>query len=79
MLVNKPWLDSYPAGVPAEIDISAYSSINDVFSDSCKRFRDRVAFINMDTRITYGELDQAALRFASWLQHRGLNRVTALP
>jgi len=70
--VNKPWLDSYPAGVPAEIDISAYSSINDVFSDSCKRFRDRVAFINMGTRITYGELDQAALRFASWLQHRGL-------
>ena len=70
--MNKPWLDSYPAGVPAEIDISAYSSINDVFSDSCKRFGDRVAFINMGTRITYGELDQAALRFASWLQHRGL-------
>lgn len=70
--MNKPWLDSYPAGVPAEIDTSAYSSINDVFADSCKRFRDRVAFINMGTRITYGELDQAALRFASWLQHRGL-------
>jgi len=70
--LNKPWLESYPAGVPAEIDISVYSSINDVFSDSCKRFSDRTAFINMGTRISYGEMDLAATHFASWLQHRGL-------
>ena len=70
--MNKPWLESYPAGVPAEIDISVYSSINDVFSDSCKRFSDRTAFINMGTRISYGEMDLAATHFASWLQHRGL-------
>jgi long-chain acyl-CoA synthetase len=70
--VNKPWLQQYPEGVPAEIDLSEYKSITDIFEDSCVRYRDRTAFRNMGTEMTYGELDIATRNFAAWLQQQGL-------
>jgi long-chain acyl-CoA synthetase len=71
--VSKPWLQSYPQGVAAEIDLSRYRSIVDIFEDSCSRYRDRVAFCNMGTAVTYGQLDHATRKFAAWLQRQGLN------
>jgi long-chain acyl-CoA synthetase len=47
--LNKPWLE-LSCRRSAEIDISRYGSINDVFDESCARFGERIAFINMDTR-----------------------------
>jgi len=71
--VNKPWLESYPDGVPAEIDLSAYRSIVDIFEDSCRRYSDRAAFQNFGTRMTYRELDHRTRYFAAWLQRQGLS------
>lgn len=71
--MRKPWLNSYPQGVPAEIDLSQYKSIVDIFEDSCTRYRDRTAFINMGAAMTYVELDHATRNFAAWLQRQGLN------
>ncbi|MFO7704639.1 MAG: long-chain-fatty-acid--CoA ligase [Halopseudomonas sp.] len=62
------WNDKRPAGVPNEIDLTQYSSIGDVFERSCKKFADRPAFTNMDTTLTYGELDRLSGNFASYLQ-----------
>ena len=70
--MEKPWLKSYPQGVPAEIDLSEYSSIAHIFEDSCRRFPDRIAFTNMGTRVTYAELERKSRCFAAWLQSRGL-------
>jgi len=70
--VNHPWLDSYPDGVPAEIDLSAYSSILDIFNQSCTKFRDRTAYVNFDKELTFGELDRLTTNFAAWLQSKGL-------
>ena len=55
---RKPWLVSYPAGVPAEIDAHRYANLNELFDDAVRRFGPRVAFINMLGRITYTELDR---------------------
>jgi long-chain acyl-CoA synthetase len=71
--VNKPWLNSYPKGVPAEIDVEAYSSILDILEQSCEQYRDRAAYINFDRTMTYGELDRLSRNFAAWLQSQGLN------
>ncbi len=71
--MSKPWLSSYPQGVPAEIDLSRYKSIVDIFEDSCTRYRERTAFLNMGTAMTYEELDHATRNFAAWLQRQGLN------
>lgn len=67
--MDKPWLKSYPPGVPAEIDTHAYSSVVEIFTESTTRFADRPAFQNMGKSITYSELDQLTRQFASWCQH----------
>jgi long-chain acyl-CoA synthetase len=73
-MTDHPWLNSYPEGVPERIDLDQYQSVVDVFEKSCERFRDNVAYINMDTKLTFGELDQLTRNFAAWLQSRGLKQ-----
>ena len=70
--MSKPWLDSYPEGVPAEIDADEYSSILDIFEQSCAQHKDQTAYINFDTHLTYGALDTATRNFAASLQSKGL-------
>ena len=70
--MDKIWLKSYRAGVPAEIDLNEYQSLNDVLAQSCRRFRDLPAFRSFCTTITYGELDRLSRNFAAWLQSLGL-------
>ena len=43
-LVEKLWLKSYPKGVPNEIDVNAYTSVREVFEESCAKFASRRAF-----------------------------------
>jgi long-chain acyl-CoA synthetase len=69
---DKPWLSSYPPGVPAQIDLGAYHSIVDVLEQSCGKFRDKECFICMGTGMTYGELDALSRNFAATLQALGL-------
>src|SRR5215204_6589141 len=66
---QKPWLKSYPPGVPAEIDASRYASIRDILEESFERFADRPAFTCMDKTLTYRELDRLSRAFGSWLQN----------
>ena len=72
--MEKIWLKSYPPGVPAEIDTSEFSSINDILRKSCEKFRHRPAFTCMDRSLSYGDLDQMSLRFAAYLQSLGLKK-----
>jgi long-chain acyl-CoA synthetase len=65
----RPWLSSYPAGVPAEIDPDAYQSIKDILNQACEKYADRPAFSCMGKTITYRELDIAARNFAAYLQN----------
>jgi len=72
--VKQPWLESYPEGVPAEIDLSAYSSILDIFDKSCTDYRDQTAYVNFDKELSYGDLDRLTRDFAAWLQSKGLKK-----
>jgi len=72
--VNKPWLQRYPEGVPAEIDPGQYNSILDIFKQSCEQFRDRVAYVNFDRELTFADLDQRSRDFAAWLRSRGMSK-----
>jgi long-chain acyl-CoA synthetase len=66
--VEKIWLQSYPKGVPAEIDVDQFKSIGDLFEQGVKRFGSRTAYVCMGKGITYGELDELSRRFAAYLQ-----------
>ncbi|NMM50507.1 AMP-binding protein [Marinigracilibium pacificum] len=63
------WLNNYPKGIPHTIDPDKYSSLVDLFEESVKTYRDRVAYINMDKSITFGDIDDLSKRFASYLQN----------
>jgi len=64
---ERPWLQSYPAGVPAEIDVDEFRSVAAVFDASVAKFRDRPAYSNFGKVLTYGEADALVTRFASYL------------
>ena len=66
--MDKIWLQSYPAGVPAEIDVDEFRSIGDLFEQGVRRFASRTAFVCMGKGITYGELDRLSAQFADYLQ-----------
>ncbi|WP_196137699.1 long-chain-fatty-acid--CoA ligase FadD [Aliikangiella sp. G2MR2-5] len=66
--MQKVWLESYPEGVPHEINVDEYQSVLDIFDKSIEEFADKPAFVNMDKVLTYAELDAKARDFAAYLQ-----------
>ncbi len=64
---DRPWLASYPQGVPAQIDTEQYSSIAGVLESACDRFRHRPAFSNMGKTLGYSDIDRLSRQFASYL------------
>ena len=73
-MTDKPWLKSYPPGVPAQIDLSGYRSIVDILEQSCSQFKDRMAYHNMGAELSYSELDYLTRNFAASLQGMGLQQ-----
>ena len=72
---DRIWLSQYQAGVPADADVTAYSSINRIVAESCSRFRERPAFTNMGATLSFGDLDRLTRQFGAWLQQTaGLKR-----
>ena len=68
--MEKIWLKSYSAGVPAEIDITAIGSIGDDFEAAVARYGDRRAFVSGATGValTYRQLDQQSRQLAAYFQ-----------
>jgi long-chain acyl-CoA synthetase len=73
-IVEKIWLKHYPKGVPAEIDINTYTSLRDVFEESCSKYADRKAYTCMGKSITFSELDTLTAAFGAWLQGQGCKK-----
>ena len=70
--MERIWLKQYPAGVPADIDVTQYSSLVELLEESFAKFSDRKAFICMDKSISYRDLDEMSLALAAYLQSKGL-------
>ncbi|BDY05439.1 long-chain-fatty-acid--CoA ligase FadD [Ferrimonas sp. YFM] len=67
--MDKAWLNSYPAGVPAEIHPEQYRNLLDLFEQSCHTYADQVAFINMGAVLTYRRVEEQSRAFAAYLQN----------
>jgi long-chain acyl-CoA synthetase len=72
--MERIWLKQYPAGVPADIDLTQYSSLVELLEESFAKFSDRKAFICMDKSITYRDLDEMSLALGAYLQGKGLQK-----
>ena len=73
-LAHKPWLKSYPDGVPATIRTDTYRSLVELLEEAFKKHARRDAAACMDQRLTFGEIDQLSQALGAWLQSRGLER-----
>ena len=71
---DKPWLNSYPDGVPHPVDGAQFESLNDLFAQSFAQYGSRLAFDCMGKKITYKELDELSWQFAAYLQSQGLKK-----
>lgn len=69
-------MKSYPAGIPAEIDVNEYTSLREVLEESCAKFGSRPAYSCMGRTITFADLDKLSAAFGAFLQGRGLTKGT---
>ena len=70
--MDKFWIKSYPAGVPAEIDYTRYRSLVHLMDEAFSKFAQRNAYVCMDRFLTYAELDVMSTKLGAWLQAQGL-------
>lgn len=70
--MDKFWIKSYPAGVPAEIDYTRYRSLVHLMDEAFSKFAQRNAYVCMDKFLTYAELDILSKKLGAWLQAQGL-------
>ncbi len=72
--MERIWLKQYPAGVPADIDVTQYSSLVELLEESFVKFRERKAFICMDKSISYRDLDEMSAALGAYLQSKGMQK-----
>ncbi|MFF7055374.1 AMP-binding protein [Achromobacter spanius] len=72
--MERIWHKSYPAGVPAEIEVDGVTTLVSVVRDSCRRYADKTAYLSMGKSISYAELDGLTRDFAAWLHANGLGK-----
>ncbi len=70
--MERPWLQLYPAGMPANIDPNQYPRLLDMLDECFQKFRDLPAFVFMGKTLTFGEVDEMSRHFGAYLQSRGL-------
>ena len=72
--MEKIWLQSYPPGVPADIDPDQYRSLVHLLEEAFQKYADRNAYVCMDKFLTYAELDTYSRQLGAFLQSRGLKK-----
>jgi len=72
--MERIWLKSYPAGVPADIKFDEFKSVGDLVDKKVVEFRARPAFHCMGKTISFGELDALSRQFGAWLQSKGYGK-----
>lgn len=66
---DKPWVQHYPAYMPAEITKPPFDSLVDLIRQNTKQFGSSPAFENMGKAISYAELDRLSDDFGAFLQN----------
>ena len=72
--MNRIWLQSYPPGVPPEVDLKRLSSLAELVEHACTAYRELPAYEQFGATLSYGQLDELSRAFAAWLQSVGLAR-----
>lgn len=71
--LSKPWLQYYPKGVPAEIEIPS-ESVGQLFDSAMEKYSAREALVFYGKQITFGELAKLVSKFATALAELGVRK-----
>lgn len=71
---DRPWLNAYPEGVPADIDASQYPSLVALMEEAFAKHADKVAYSFMGKELTFAQVNAQSKLFAAYLQSLGLQR-----
>ncbi|MEO8307562.1 MAG: AMP-binding protein [Pseudomonadota bacterium] len=72
--MERIWLRQYPPGVAPDINPDEFASLAAMIDDSMSRYAELQAYVQMDFRMTYREVDASSAAFAAWLQSKGMNK-----
>ena len=72
--MQRPWLEHYPAGIPAELPPFPYHSLAELLDEAFRKHGERPAFRFMGMQLSFRELDAQSRHFAAYLQSLGLNK-----
>ncbi|MBA2628360.1 MAG: AMP-binding protein [Gemmatimonadales bacterium] len=73
-MMERPWLQHYPPGVPRTLVPYADETLIDVLAASARSHPDAPALLFKKTRVTYAALDRASNAFAAALSALGVRR-----
>jgi len=71
---ERPWLQAYPPGVPADIDASQYPSLVALLEESFQKHGDKVAYSFLGKEFGFGYVDSVSRALAGYLQSLGLSK-----
>ncbi|WML40780.1 AMP-binding protein [Neobacillus sp. OS1-2] len=74
MLESKPWLNHYPKEIPTTLEYSS-EPVQEYLADAARKFPEKIAIHFMGKEMTYKQLYEDVVRFASYLQgHMGIKK-----
>ncbi len=68
------WLNSYPAGVPADADPSPYTSLGDLIEKNCARYSHNGAYSSFGKTMDFATLEKVSALVGGWLQAHGFQK-----
>jgi len=71
---DRIWLQSYPEGVPADIDMAQCPTLVALMEQAFRSYGKRTAYSFMGRDISYADVDIASRQLAAYLQSLGLER-----
>lgn len=66
--MDKPWLNSYPEGMPEHADVTAFDSVAEIFEKAANKYADLPAFSNFGVTLSYADMERHSRALAAYLQ-----------
>ena len=70
--MDRYWLESYPEGVPHDVDPDQYRSLTHLLEESFRKNAARPFSVCMERWMSYRQLDELSAAIGAWLQAQGL-------
>ncbi len=71
-MTDRIWLERYPKGVPADIDVAQFDSLTTLIEECFARHANSIGYNFMGRDISYGQVDSLSQAFGAYLQGLGL-------